>query len=645
MSTPRHSNLILLGLATLVVAIAITFWLLLRRDFPRVERSGSADPEASSPREPGRDASRERSTSNAADGSPATAFGSAEPEAIPADAPLVTIEGRVVDPVSTPIPYLTIRHASDERTPALGTSDANGTFEIEVPAVDSMLYAHGEGFVTLRPTRIRPGEFDRLHVVVVAPRIDMAGLVIDDEDGAPIANAHLRTEMPRTLFTKIRDPLDATSTRDFRSSSGADGSFLFAGAPTFPGIELAIGATGYEEARITMPATDRDDMEIRLRRRPPDPEPVFLEGIVLAPSAEALRGAQVWVGDRSTESGRDGRFRLDVSDASATDDLVCAARGFRPIRREDFGTVIRDVVASGESLEPIELRFEGEALSIAGVLVDEKDRPQGGFLVRLEDPTVLTPYQVPPDTAEKLSDRSDLPQTITSSKDGSFSLGGLGNRDYRLRFARPNTLEVFVTDPVPAGTEDLRVTLPVLQHNRPIRGRVVTLAGEPVADVRVTPSIYLQRTESGFTSHSGNSVTTNYAGEFEIRRAPRFEGFLSFESRDIISTTRDIPETLSSALLEVVVLRRAYVHVTHPGGAAPASYVAVEDSDGRRLEFSIFQARGSATYSMMPLENGESPVLAVPETATTIVLLEDHDREHSRLALDVEFGTIIDLPY
>ncbi len=642
MTTPRHSNLVLLGLATLVVAVAITFWLLLRRDFPDAKLDTRRDSRPSAPRDPGEDAARRSDSPRPSTVPDARAT---ESDSIPADAPIVTIEGRVVDPLSSPIPDLTIRHTPDSLSPILGASGADGAFEIDVPAVDSPLYAVGDGYVTLRSTRIRPGDFDRLHVVVVAPTVDLTGIVVDEETGEPIANARLRTELPRTFFTSIRDPLDATSPQEFRTSTNGEGSFVFEDAPAYRGIEVVAAADGYDTSRIEMPATDRDDIEIRLVRRPPDPEPIYLEGIVLAPSAEALPGAQVWVGDDSTESGRDGRFRLDVSDAIPDDDLVCAARGMRPIRREGFGRVIRTAAESNEPLEPIELRFEGESLSISGFLVDEDDRPQGGFLVRLEDPTILTPYQVPPETAETIADRSDLPQTITGSGDGSFALGGLDDRDYRIRFARPNTLEVFVTEPVPAGTEDLRVTLPALRHSRPLTGRVVSMTGEPISDVRVTPSIYLQRTSSGFASHPGHPVLTNHAGEFEIRGAPRFEGFLSFESRDIIPKSVDIPDTLPRTPLEIVVLRRAYVRLVHPAGATPASSLAVEDSDGRRLHFSIFQARGSATYSRIPLESGESPVLAVPETATTIVLLEGSDRERSRIPFDVEFGEIIVLSY
>ena len=63
---------------------------------------------------------------------------------------------------------------------------------------------------------------------------------------------------------------------------------------------------------------------------------------------------------------------------------------------------------------------------------------------------------------------------------GAFAIGGLVDRNYRLRFVNKNTLEIHVSEPIAAGTDDARIILPASALHDELRGRVVTRDGEPV---------------------------------------------------------------------------------------------------------------------------------------------------------------------
>lgn len=559
------------------------------------------------------------------------------------DEQTVRIRGRAIDATGQGIPGLAIKTSSTSSATSLGTTRDDGTFEFAMRPGDVRLFAVGDDWVTVRSTRARIGDYEREHTIFVAKAVDVAGHVTDDS-GAAVAGAHIRIDVPRSAFADLEVPLDLSSGIHLATRSDADGAFALERVPSLPGAILITQEHGFQSDRRAVPEESDDEMMIVLARSEPtiDDQGYSLEGVVIDPLSVPIAGAQIALGSDKATSGDDGRFTLPLTDTRQGNALRCAAAGFQPYEDAEFGQHVLDTAMRPE---PIEIRLAGVALAIEGHLVGADGKGREGFDVRLDNPIALSSYRIPVETAEALaSDRAAADSTTSST--GAFAIGGLADRDYRLRFTNGDTLEVHVSAPIAAGLDDVRIVLPEQTLHEELHGQVVTFDGEPVAGVRITPKIYLERTETGYSSHGGEPVLTGDNGEFRLSAVPMRESFLTASAREIIPVTVPVPVTRPRGPLMIEVARRAYFRVVHDGNTEAATHVAVEDAAGKRLQISIFEAHGSTTFNVARLEtDGSSPVYSVSEEAVTVVLQKSWSEEFMRLPIDLRPGEVVSVHY
>ena len=120
--------------------------------------------------------------------------------------------------------------------------------------------------------------------------------------------------------------------------------------------------------------------------------------------------------------------------------------------------------------------------------------------------------------------------------------------------------------------------------------------------------------------------------------------FLTALGDAILPTWFDFPEKAAgtSKSLENVAIhavRRCHVQVELADRIARADTFAVLDASGERLSLSIIRGDNDSTADTVPLIEGRSPVVAVAEDGTTLVLLLD-DSEVERHPLTLTPGEL-----
>src|SRR5262249_32752436 len=156
------------------------------------------------------------------------------------------------------------------------TSAADGSF---VLALGACGLAGEPRVVCLEPALVTlvPGQPLGQWTVVVAPRLDCAGLV-EDEDGAPVAGAEVAFLPREPLFRELVLHPVGLDTSGWRARSDDDGRFALSGIAGGANVGLEASAPGYDGVAANLPETGARDLVLVLRRRPGSIE---LRGVVL----------------------------------------------------------------------------------------------------------------------------------------------------------------------------------------------------------------------------------------------------------------------------------------------------------------------------------------------------------------------------
>ena len=161
-----------------------------------------------------------------------------------------------------------------------------------------------------------------------------------------------------------------------------------------------------------------------------------------------MEGAELRLGrDQKARSTTTGSFAFEFPKRPSK--LVAAYPGAAPVVRERV---------SKDTPMPLLLEFSARAMSISGRVVDPNGAPVPGMLVTLVDPTrggadaSLERLSAPP---------VELPHGALSrcGADGSFAIGGLVDRRYRLRAYDPETLVSVESEEIAAGTTGVVMTV------------------------------------------------------------------------------------------------------------------------------------------------------------------------------------------
>lgn len=346
------------------------------------------------------------------------------------------------------------------------------------------------------------------------------------------------------------------------------------------------------------------------------PRPILLPNletlagrVVSVVDGKALAGALVWRSDPGAFrlTGPDGSYRIELPPSATESPWVQAtARGFFPESAAVTGPAGR---RQGPALA---LR---PALSVAGVVVDEKGVPVAGVEVRA--------LPMPGNRFDSASVRSG--GTARTTPAGRFRLPSLAaGTPHELRLSHagfaPASSEVPPLEPGrPAA--DLRI---VLRRGRTGFGRVVSSAEQPIAGARVA----LRREESGgvrarrmmqLTGGQDEPVfeaVTGADGRFEVRDLPG--GTWSLEARaagyaPLSVPGLALPEGAGSTDLGTVML---------PPGVAVEGYAV--DPRGRPVEGAEIGAADSSTsVAMMRFGRPEDRTPAAVTGADGYFRIED----------------------
>jgi protocatechuate 3,4-dioxygenase beta subunit len=543
------------------------------------------------------------------------------------------VRGRVLDASGAAVSGLELALSAKD-SHARCTSDAAGWFEI---ALD----APAEAIVSADPryTTVLAGSA-RVHaatepLVVVAPRIEVAGTVVD-EFGTPLADAALELCLPAGFGAEWGLALDYSLPQRWRASSAADGRFELAAIPALAGATIRAALAGFAPRADEAPARSTRALEIVLAR--PGEAAGLVRGVVLDAAGARAEGARVSAGAEIALTDARGEFTLDVRTAGTRARLVALKRGLLPAVFEP------ETDARGAPLWPADvvLRLGARAHALAGRVVDDDGEPVAGAQVWLDDPT---PFGVGADArlvAENVLRGDERFWSFErTGADGTFSIDGLLARAYRLQVIDPRTLASFESAPVTAADSPVELRLPTHDVHARVAGRVVSAAGQPIAgvNVRLYRVTYELVHESGTDNEGAQSepVVTDADGAFEFRDVPRGDVDVLASGDTILGAGAVLAEEADVEHVEIVASLRLHLQVELDEPRDRADRLRVFDAGGRRVLLSVFHGGGAHADFEMPILEGRSDVLAVGERAATLVLYRGEE-EVARLLLQLEPG-------
>ncbi len=575
----------------------------------------------------------------------------AQREAQDAPAPEVAagirVHGLVLDQAARPVPGVRVVRAGSARAEEGGATGARGRFEFEVQGGGGRFVVDDERFTTVLSGGFVPVSKPGAEcVVVVAPRVTLAGRVID-ELGRAVPEADLALVLPEGFRARFTTVLDHSTDLAFGLRADADGRFDWPGVPAIEGARLRAAADGFEPATIDAPAFS--ELGLVLVLAAPEFSAQLLRGTVVDSFASPVPGATVALGFDTTVSDREGRFVFDLS-SDATfgarlgerieipdDELVALKPGYLPGRSVATG---RDDEGRPRWPDEVVLQLGSEPLELAGRVVDAEGAPLAGIYVWIADPTFFGGLGNPATDerpalvhAETLLAGGDPGwHRVETDATGRFTITGLLDREYSVHAMDPTTLARVVSSGVSAGKDDLvlrfdtGLTFPVL------RGRVVDQLGRPVPDVSIYPMndafVTRFRGQRMSTRHAmTDGVLTDADGRFTLHDVPRDLAYLRLNGADTIPEEygRGVEGGLATLIgddserVEIHVQRRCHFKVEL---AAPdeADRIGVLDEAGELLVITQFMGSSRRDTELMDLVDGVSNTLVAPGAARTLAL-------------------------
>jgi hypothetical protein len=577
----------------------------------------------------------------------------------PAAATAFPVRGRVLDGEGAAAPSVWLTAVGGERPEdaradqirtAFVRSEADGAFAGELPWPTAFLLAATEDLETVlisswsTTAAVAP-------VVVVAPKIAVAGFVVA-ADGQPVESGEVEFEVPTDLRTRIAERLDLARGSVRKVPIAAGGRFAFPQLPLLRGAELRVTVAGRAVSRVACPLGDTDRLRIALPPAAAMPAS-SLAGVVLLANGQPADGARVAMGVHATRSDAAGRFRLPRPAELAPIVAALPGHGSAQLAADEVAAVSR-------SLAPSDLVLQLGALpgAVTGRVLSARGAAMAGAEVWLGNPT---PFGVEGKQAVHLEYflagapsrgmvldggegddaasagmvgascvHEPLPtvtwQFVVTDADGRFRLEGLLPRDYEVAAFDLSTGCFAAELGVKAG-DDIELRLRTDLVHRELRARLVTTAGEPVADARVQQKIVPFRCTAKHAGGSfdwlflrdGASVRTDARGGFVLRNVGQMGSYLLAEGDRIMPTTIDMAGLAKGDEVAVVVLSRCPVEVVL-ADAAEADAVGGEDGEGEPATMLVAQRDTTAFRSQVALHQGRSGVFTVSERVVALLL-------------------------
>jgi len=563
-------------------------------------------------------------TRNAAHASVATGAAPA-PAVCPFPYPKIELAGRVVDPHGLPLADVRLFLVKPEQALTLrlpgarpgdfatvATSGADGRFKLQPLVEVNILMGERAGLVTLLACDTWSTDGSKELLVVMAPPIDVAGVVVDAEDHA-VEAAEVRVAAGEEVRAALGIPSDTAVEVPWRVRSDEQGRFALEDVPGVAQATLCAAHPRHTNASITLPESSKRDLRLVLAGR----EVKLLSGEVRGPDGQPVPDALVGMAQMSTRTDAQGRFLIELDplfpgmkERLHSKVLGATKRGRLPAHMHE---------PEGGWPEFVTLVLGGEPLSIRGKLFDADGKPAAGIEVRVANDHLLGMvcsgvgdfYY--PRTLEGIARGSDEMETPASSdRNGEFVLHGLLDRDYVLRAFDPRSLRTVESPPLRAGLQSAELRFPAESGRERVAGRVLSLGGAPLPGVLLVPSLGALQGEMRHTNAEGRfdfGVIATEGLAVQVMGAG-FQPLMGWKA----------PEGGNLAELEVRLARRCQLQVDLADRPALADSVLVLDGQGRRLELWVEERNTSSFALTQPIRDGKSEVLLVAENAEQVVL-------------------------
>jgi hypothetical protein len=542
----------------------------------------------------------------------AAAAKEAPPAAPPPPKSAHRLRGRTLDVQGVPVPGVHV--GTRGRDGVLATSDASGTFELELPAGEHRLVAVDDAWVTVRYDQVLDDDRERERFLIVAPPVDVGGRVVDST-ARPLEGAVVHVDTPLGAFARFPLALDSTGIDEPETKTSADGSFELKRVPSVAGASLETKLSGFNDDNRPLPRQSVADLVIELKD--PTQEGAFVEGVVVHEDGKPAPGAEVHFSDSKATTDAEGRFRLALGWVDPSAPLVAVLRGFRAAVLPEFGKVIE---SNDRHPPPARLVLGGVPLAIAGRVLGPDDKPQAGWRVSLTKAIALSGGSIPVVTAERVTAPEEAQST--TGDDGRFRIGGLRDADYRLQAWNGAGLRI-ESEPIRAGTEDAELRVAADAFLEKVTGRVVGKDGLPVPDLFVGLQVVIERTAFGSASQQVQAAKTGKDGTFEFLHVARHFARLTVGGESIEFKMLDLDEFDLARSIEIVVARMFRFRFESRKGEEHPTWMEALDADGKKLSIVILEAGSMMTMDGAQLFDGNSHVLSVSEEAVRLLLYRD----------------------
>lgn len=563
--------------------------------------------------------------------SPPLAF-AVSPAMLPSPAQLAPYHGRVFLDDGTPLAGVLVQlFAADVEPRDSSTTDARGWFELEGPVGNCRIECRDDRYTTVVAPVVYSYVEGRRTDIVVSRRIRVAGHVFD---GTHTGSQGVQVEWraPSDLRARIDGSFEHSSDVAHASTTDYDGQFAFDALPAIEGAEIHLSFNA--EAVLTAPAPQRDEPHLEFVWPDNGSSPSMLRGTVVDAAGRPAPRAFVSLGQRCVETDAMGRFALPDQPDALT--LRAAAKGLLAAEWTRASTA--------ESWpRPLELTLGGPALEITGRVIDAQGQALEGCTVELAEGTFLGvrhlrvsgqnfTYELPVTTESAAQGLDDFAaRTPQPHGPGTFVLGGLQQRSYRLHVLHGASMLSFVTDPILAGSRDVEVRAPQRAPSERISGRVVTREGAPIAGATVSVTrreLRARADKFDLLVVGGPIASTDEDGRFEVD-APG-------GATDISVSIGDDPHAhgqfelagLDLERLELTISRRCAVQLNGwpanaSGDRKSADHVHFLDETGSQLVIVIRRGNRAVAAFEAELSDGRSELLGVEEHARTLVFTRD----------------------
>jgi RNA polymerase sigma-70 factor (ECF subfamily) len=511
------------------------------------------------------------------------------------------------------------------------TSGPDGRFAMNVRGPKFDVISIDERFATVLAGS---GNTNGEALVVVAPRVDLAG-VVADEDGLALHGAELSIEIPSGFGADFGMPLDASVRRAWKATSDDAGRFTLANVPALDRAELRVTLGGFVAHEEPLPVYSSSSVRVVLVRAPIEAN--RLRGIVVDSGGARVRGARVALGAQTMITDAGGRFDLDGAQTPRPDHITAVARGLQP-------ATLALEAAKGQS--EIVLRLGETTLAMSGHVLDGEDRPIAKARVWIGDPTFFGLVENEPVHVETLagSGARRLWAYVEADEHGAFELDGLSAREYRVVACDPRTLLRVDSPLTAAGTKDITLRLPKDSVYPKLSGRVVTPSGDGVAGVNVKigrETIAVEFPPGAIQNDwiEGGIAVTDAHGNFELTDVPR-EGVALIASGDpILAAGGTIDSHIDPKAVRIIAHLRMHLQVELDAPLDRADDMRVLDENGRPVLLRVMRGESSHADFRADVTDGRSQVLSLSDHARTLVLSKQ-GIEVMRIGLQLIGGTV-----